>query len=237
MALGKMGGEAKSAVPELVKLLRHDIIRPFAASALGQIGPNAKEAVPQLLEILRDDTGYSRIAAACALWEIGRQAKVVLPALMDGLKEKNAHLRHIALLGLIALKTEASSAVPSILKLVGDDHYPIRWSVAVAIREIGLNNKETTGALRILLDDKEIHVRLHAAQSLWKLTGDTTHLAVLTTSLKNDDKAVRVIAANILGSIGAAAKNAIPALRQATLDKESEVATAAREAIKKIEAK
>ncbi len=49
-ALGKIGGEAASAVPDLVKLLkdRSENVRCAAAQALGEIGPDAKDAVEAL---------------------------------------------------------------------------------------------------------------------------------------------------------------------------------------------
>jgi HEAT repeat protein len=50
LAVGKLGADAKWAVPALVELLSHDLVqlRSLAAHTLGQIGPAAGDAVPAL---------------------------------------------------------------------------------------------------------------------------------------------------------------------------------------------
>ena len=53
-ALGKIGPEAKAAVPDLSKALKDEdkYVRQTAVRALGDIGPEARDAVPALIEAL-----------------------------------------------------------------------------------------------------------------------------------------------------------------------------------------
>ena len=60
--LGRMGPEAKAAVPALTKMLSSQDDRGAAVDALGQIGPGAKTAVPVLAKLLRDADSKMRHA-------------------------------------------------------------------------------------------------------------------------------------------------------------------------------
>ena len=64
--MGKIGPEARAAVPVLMEALESRASRSFAAKALGGIGPAAKPAVPALTAIARDlfaDSGNREAAA------------------------------------------------------------------------------------------------------------------------------------------------------------------------------
>jgi HEAT repeat protein len=93
VALGKMGAEAKEAVPDLIKMLDEDPrkagpIRFHAATALGQIGSEAKRAVPALVKLLKDENaGPGRRTVAVALGEIGPPAKSAIEALKEARHE------------------------------------------------------------------------------------------------------------------------------------------------------
>jgi HEAT repeat protein len=84
---GKLGPEAKEAVPELIKLLAESPIKAgpirfHAATALGQIGAEAKEAVPALVKLLNEKkAGPGRRTVVEALGRIGPAAKDAVDAL------------------------------------------------------------------------------------------------------------------------------------------------------------
>jgi HEAT repeat protein len=100
VALGKMGAEAKDAVPDLIKMLDEDPskagpIRFHAATALGQIGSEAKRAVPALVKLLNDkNAGPGRRTVVIALGQMGPAAKSAVPALKEARGE--AALRDVA---------------------------------------------------------------------------------------------------------------------------------------------
>ena len=57
--LGRMGPEAKGAIPTLIQALRQDTeadVRGIAAWALGEMGLEAKTAIPALTYALEQDT-------------------------------------------------------------------------------------------------------------------------------------------------------------------------------------
>ena len=71
-ALGKIGSEARKAIPTLTELLKDEewSVRGAAATALGNIGPEAKIAIPSLTELLKDEDDYVRRAAVDAMEKI-----------------------------------------------------------------------------------------------------------------------------------------------------------------------
>src|SRR6516162_3849713 len=65
LLLGRMGAEAREAVPTLLELLQGESVhnRKLAAWTLGYIGQGAVEAIPALLVALRDtDEGVRKMA-------------------------------------------------------------------------------------------------------------------------------------------------------------------------------
>jgi hypothetical protein len=83
--LGRIGAEAKTAVPQLILLLKDsDInVRSSATNALGSMGAEAKTAVPQLILLLKN-SDKSRSSAAYALENIAlslqEKAKTLTPS-------------------------------------------------------------------------------------------------------------------------------------------------------------
>jgi HEAT repeat protein len=72
LLLGRMGPEAREAVPTLLELLQDESIqnRRLAAWTLGYIGQGAVEAIPALLVALRDSNEGVRTMAREALDKI-----------------------------------------------------------------------------------------------------------------------------------------------------------------------
>jgi HEAT repeat protein len=71
--LGRLGAEAKRAVPALARGLKHEeaALREASAKALGEIGPATKEAREALLRVSKEDEDEDvRRAAAEALTKI-----------------------------------------------------------------------------------------------------------------------------------------------------------------------
>jgi HEAT repeat protein len=84
--LGRLGGEAKPAVPALVSALEDPRaeVRGRAAWALGEIGAEARQAVAGLAALARDpEVGWQAIDA---LGKIGPDARAALPALREALR-------------------------------------------------------------------------------------------------------------------------------------------------------
>jgi HEAT repeat protein len=102
VALGRIGANAKEAIPALQAVLQdRDEPPPYrclAAEALGKIGPSAKIAVPALMRVLKDDenTALLQSYAAEALGNIGADAKEALPLLKEAVTERRTLVRRAA---------------------------------------------------------------------------------------------------------------------------------------------
>ncbi|NEU72804.1 NACHT domain-containing protein [Hassallia byssoidea VB512170] len=123
-ALGNIGAEASSAVPDLIAALKKDrnyTMRRSAAEALGNIGMKASSAVPQLIAALKDENFKVRGSAAEALGKMGVEASSAMPNLVINLKDENKDVRRKTVTALsqigLSLKTKASDNQLSISEL------------------------------------------------------------------------------------------------------------------------
>ncbi len=81
VALGKLGAEAKSAVPKLFQMLSSDEDRDFASSSLKEINTAPVEAIPLLIEKLESEERRTSFYAVSLLGKIGPPAAEALPKL------------------------------------------------------------------------------------------------------------------------------------------------------------
>ena len=83
VALGKLGAEAKNAVPKLFQLMASDEDRDFASSALKEINTAPIEAIPLLMEKLDSEERRTSFYAVTLLGKIGPPAAEALPKLEE----------------------------------------------------------------------------------------------------------------------------------------------------------
>jgi HEAT repeat protein len=94
-AVGKIGPEAREAIPALVETIRqtrnHDKRILFACNhALLAMG---KEIVPDMISVLKDEDWEMRRGAAWILGKVGPDAKDAVPALTEALGDSNDSVR------------------------------------------------------------------------------------------------------------------------------------------------
>jgi HEAT repeat protein len=181
------------AIPVLIPLLNDDHFFPKVAEALGRFGAAAKDAVPALLDVLRRKSPYEEILA---------------------------HNRPIEVsLALGQIGPEARPAVPALLALM--KKYPHTClAVTLALGQIGgPEGGAAVSLLTKLLRSQDEPVRIRAAQTLWRIDRRADQvLPVLIESLQPGGKN-RSQAAEVLGEIGTAARDAVPALRACLEDR------------------
>lgn len=263
-ALGRLGAEAKVAIPPLAKGLRdkEGRVRWEAASALGSIG---QDSVPALINALGDNDARTRHAAAYALGQMGAEAVTAVPALSRSLNDQDQTVRDSAAYSLTAIGTpgflaliQASGQIQEPARIVATrmltnsylTHFrTISEFYLMAQDALPATRKQALEALRAIraasslaiqaslsaLDDPATEVCLAAIQTLGARAGTNQHaVQALITCLNAESPRIREEAARALGNIGDPARVACPELARLMQDPEKSVSIAAQQAMEKI---
>jgi HEAT repeat protein len=230
-ALGRMGGDAGAAVPDLVRRLREDKdagVRDMAASAVGDIAKAAKggdrnlwsDAGDALIGALKNDGDpHVRRSAAYALGAFGSRAGGAAGTLREALKDENASVRQNAAWALGQIGDGAGEVVGTLCECLHDKDALVRRDAAGALGSVG--KAATAGVaplLTLVKSEPDEVVKKTALDSLSHLAGPEhrAHARGLEPLLKDKDPEVALNAALVLARIGGdEAKEALPALRRA----------------------
>lgn len=230
LLLQGLGPQAQEAVPRLLSLLTDaDGKHSYAADeALGSIGPAAFPAVPALVNYIqqtrKDGTmpphGQTSIAT---LGKIGPGAKNALPLLLDIAQDPQLHQEWFRTLVMSALVQIApdSAEVISAIRAQMESHSPrIRAAAVYHLAQFpNVRPHVLTDIIRVLETDPEGSVRAHAALAIAEMSGDRAPtLAPLMRALGDENPDIRISAAIALGSMGGAAKRALPTLYDMWID-------------------
>jgi HEAT repeat protein len=129
---------------------------------------------------------------------------------IQDLKDKDADTRQKAAYALGHIR-RSRAVVPALIDAVHDSDYQVREEVVVALGRLGPRAQSAVPLLIESLKDKDGGVRERSADSLGKIGCDNDAvIPALIDALKEKD--VRLHAARALGSFGAKAKVAVPAL-------------------------
>jgi HEAT repeat protein len=229
-ALGRIGGPALTAAPEIAKCLADPDagVRAAAAEALGDIvlalhggGISIWEAAgPALGKTLANDKDPRvRAAAAYALGACGERAASLAPALRTALHDPDARVRRNAARATGRLGEQAGDAVDDLCKLLKDSDALVRRDAVIALGSVGL--PAARSAVRPLLAlasaEKDGVVKRAALDKLVGLVGPTDRPAAgeLFPILEQDDPDAARSAAFVLANMGgSAAARAVPMLQQ-----------------------
>ena len=173
--LSRLGPTARSAVPELIPLLRSSDseIVSQSASILGSIGLDARTAVPALIALLKNGDRAGKRAAVYALGSIGlsaHEAREALPLIIKQLEtytDAGDRVSAVKLLGTIG--ADASPAVPALIDALHDPESRTRAQVAKALGRIGPGASVAVPALTEMTKDEWWYVRENAAVALGKI--------------------------------------------------------------------
>jgi HEAT repeat protein len=195
------------AVPKLIGALKYEPLRAQVAYILGQIGPPAAPATESLARLVSDADANVRIEAATALAKIGPTAKAAVPALIAALEPGEDKPTHCAVYALGRIGPGASAAEPALLGLVEGSDDSLSLLSAWALVQIRGASPATAAKV----------------------------LPELEAGLKSPLPKSRQMAAEILGSLGPAAKAARAELeRMAQGDEDAQVRAAAGKALESI---
>lgn len=221
LALGEIGPAAKSAAPDLAKLLKEadPEVRLQASVALGQIGPAAAPQAASLLPLLADEQPGVQIGAIFALGKIG--SKEAVPALEKNLKSDNAFLKMISAWALAKISPDDSAkvtqAIDLILVALKDKDPHTRRGAAQALYELKAPPEKVGPALMESLADADPSVVAHVIDSFVALGPKAAPRAA--DALKR--KEVRGLAVQVLRRLGPDAASAVPALIDALKEEDT----------------
>ncbi|MFK7736172.1 MAG: HEAT repeat domain-containing protein [Pirellulaceae bacterium] len=91
--LGRVGGEAKSAIPRLFELIDSEEDERIATSTIRDIDSAPVTALPQLTEGMKSENFRKRLYAIFLVGKIGPDARSVLPMLEEALEEVESRER------------------------------------------------------------------------------------------------------------------------------------------------
>ena len=114
----------------------------------------------------------------------------------------------------------------------------MRWAAVRALGVVGAGSNVALPSLTAALQDQEWQVRGVAALALGQFGNEVPEETVtqLIKQLSDDHAAVRMAVASALGEIGAAARQALPCLRDLAEDEDAAVRAAAAAAVLKLSA-
>jgi HEAT repeat protein len=181
--LAFIGSEARSAVPDLIKVLNEDrFVASHATSALGAIGPGAKEALPVLKTSLSNKTNMmEKIDTAWAIWRIAGETNLMLQLCIEAISQQsddgaamNAALA-LSQMGAVALPT-----APQLIHLLKDMTHTVgtRGNAALALAAIGARDETIVAALKNGTRDTNIRIQSNCARALWRLDSKYASFAV-----------------------------------------------------------
>ena len=245
-ALGGIGPEAKPAVAALTELLKdkHADVRRNAVEALGKIAPEMATVSAAVRELLGDPDERVRRTARSALEKIDPKAAPVgqpkFPGQEPSYEGKTlSEWRAMAKGGDPAQRSYAVGvlarigplSVATLTEMLNHENSDDRWVFVHGLEVIGPRDKAVVPALTGLLRDKDLGLRVYAAEVLAKFgpeaydaLGPSAPEAQIATQallemFKEKENWPRRAAMRALSQIGPGAKAALPQIEASLNDK------------------
>jgi len=216
--LGRIGPDAKTAVPALVTALEDGEVGLSAIEALTRIGPGAQAATRPLLKLLKHKDERVRGAATRALGDVGAKPEEVVPALIEALKHEADRWSAARTLGRYG--PWAKAAIPELLALLKSENEDplLQGTAAFALGAMGPEAKVAIPALIKLTKRQEGFAQQHTALALVRLGETEVGIAALREQLGRDSLFTELELYGFLGYIGPESKAAVPVLTDALKD-------------------
>jgi HEAT repeat protein len=178
--------------------------------------------VPLLISLLKEADRDVRIQAVAAVGDLAEELRGVLPALRAALGRVAIHdgddgVRAEAVRALLKAGPQPATEVGPLVDALHSEFDLVRFHAAIALGDFGPAGRPAVADLiHASYWDEEPAVRVEAAMALWKIDQKKPLvLHVLTEALADANELICWVAAECLGQIGPAARDAVPALRQA----------------------
>ncbi len=160
--LGRMGPQAKDAVPILASLAVEatDADRDAVFAALAGIRSPARD---DLIRMLRHQEGDVRRLAAKALGSMGSEAILAVSALCNAVRDQDANVRFWAVWALGEIGDSGREVADSLLLASLDRDADVRWQTAATLQKVNIG-ESAEQVLINLLKDSHPAVRARAEQ-------------------------------------------------------------------------
>jgi HEAT repeat protein len=219
-ALQNMGENARDG---LLKALasKDDAIRINTAALMLQVGVEVNQCLPVLTGALKHENDAVRMQAAHALAQAGRELGQLLPFFSDGLSSKTARVRQQALQGLQMLGGNAKALTPRVVAALKDSDNGVRMQAIHTLQNVAADMSPHLPDLIATYKDGDTGVRANLI-NLFARAGEKG-VVQLAELLRDPDDQVRWQAAAALQNVGPHLPKVIPALIEATHDKNANV--------------
>lgn len=177
VVLGRIGPDAKDAVPALVEALRGETdkdARREIFMSLSNIGPAQASIVPELLKDLKSDDIQLKAGATYALGAMGSAAAEALPEIRKNLAARDEKLRLLSVWALVRIAPENPQLVEAVrpILIAGLSHEEplVRYEAAKTISLLGTAMQQATSRLQEVAENDPVpQVRDAAAEALKKV--------------------------------------------------------------------
>lgn len=221
--LGRLGIRAKGEIPALTA--RRDdpepSVRHQVALALGRLGPEGqKAAAPGLLETAQQGEPLHRLRAIQTLRRMGereRESELIGAFVLDLLRTTDNRVSPQAAETLAQLGPLAKAAIPELVEMLKDSNQNTRLEAARLLSRLGPAGAKAAGPVLIeQLMDSEPSQQYQVFGLIQGFPDLDLGPAIpgLIEMLKRPELNSRSWAVLILGQLGPAAKEALPALRE-----------------------
>ena len=222
-AISHLGLKARTAVPELLKLLGDEEMQKadpkmsyeddgIVVRALARMG---SQAVPDLVAILKDTDQQPRLRslAARALTRMGRRAQIALPVLEGALKDKNPTVAVQSACAYALAGGDLAKALPILEGGLKESSADLVYSSVKTVDQLGSRASATVPLLVPLLKEPQSRIRWKALNA-WSQMGAAARPTVPEIAgllkLSNPDRRNEILRA--LQTLGPNAREALPAL-------------------------
>jgi len=242
--IGHVGPRNDKLQPILLDYVKNDSdasVRTAAADAIAgflreEKPSSAGEAVKGMCNALKSDISpHVRRSIAQSMGNLPGPSDEVISALIHAMDDNYKQVRTSACSALARFGARSKAALPILLKMFEEEKdWPARQQTLNAMVQIEKKSPKVIEAMIVALD--EPHLASTSMIYLQQLREDAVPaVSRLVKLLESDDNLhIRVQAANTLGSIGPAAKKALPALSKCSSTSDAALRSSIDIAIRKI---
>jgi len=244
IVVGHFGPEGGAAAPVLQRWISEAPdyhYREYGVDSLARIGDAAAPVVPAMMALLEppaedDEQAWEKNALRASVVRMLGSVPAAVehsgPALIATLRSGEESFPYLAAESLTEI---GAPAAPYLVAALDDESPEVRAQVLEILAGMGPGAAEGASRIATLLADEDWNVTYQAGEVLRQIGPTPAGVAALVKALEGSNQEAARSAAEILGTYGTGAAEALPSLRKASQSEDWMVSDAAKEAIAAIE--